>query len=184
MAELSVTDPFAGLGLPIMAGRCRLDPCAPDTIISIAPFPGHVASVDAVLRGIGLGFPKPGTVAAAGSVRAVSAGRATAFLMGGPLPEGLQEHAALTDQGDGWAGLHLAGEAAEAVLARLVPLDLRPTTFPPAASARSLLNHMPCLLLRVTQTAFELYVFRSMAGTAVHELTEAMRSVAARSAVK
>ena len=184
MADLKATDPFAGLGLPITAAGFRLEPCAAGPITAVAPFPGRVEKADALLRAIGLGFPQPGQVIAAGAARAVWAGRTTAFLMGAAPPEGLAENAALTDQGDGWAGLHLTGEGAETVLARLVPLDLRPGPFPPGSAARSLLNHMPCLILRVTVAAFEIYVFRSMAGTAVHDLAEAMRGVTARAAVR
>lgn len=183
MAELAAGDPFAGIDLPGEVGGCRLEGCAPAPITSIAPWPGRKGAADAALRAIGLGFPEPGQVIAAGAARVVWAGRATAFLIGADPPEGLAEHAALTDQGDGWAGLRLSGGAAEAVLARLVPLDLRPGALPPGRAARSLLNHVPCLILREAGTAFELYVFRSMAGTAAHELAEAMRSVAARAAL-
>jgi heterotetrameric sarcosine oxidase gamma subunit len=184
VAELLATDAFAGLGLPVALGGCRLEACAPAPITSVAPWPGRDAEADAALRSIGLGFPDPGQVISNGAARAVWAGRATAFLIGADLPEGLAEHAALTDQSDGWAGLRLTGDKAEAVLARLVPLDLRPGAMPPGRAARSLLNHMPCLILRETEAAFEIHVFRSMAGTAVHELHEAMRSVAGRAAIR
>lgn len=184
MAELTVTEPCAGLGLPITEGACRLAACAPTPISAIAPFPGRLAEVDAALQAMGLGFPKPGASVASEGARAVWAGRATAFLMGAAPPEGLTEHAALTDQSDGWAGLQLTGAGAEAVLARLIPLDLRAPAFPPGSAARSLLNHMPCLVLRVADAAFELFTYRSMAGTAVHELAEAMRGVGARVAFR
>jgi heterotetrameric sarcosine oxidase gamma subunit len=128
-------------------------------------------------------FRQPGKMIVSGSARIIWAGRETAFLMGVAPPEGLQSEAALTDQSDGWAGLHLRGSGAEAVLARLVPLDLRLSAFAVHDAARTLLNHMPCLIFRPAETAFDVYVFRSMAGTAVHELTEAMRGVAARLSV-
>jgi heterotetrameric sarcosine oxidase gamma subunit len=184
VAELIATDAFAGLDLPITAGACRLEACAPAPITSVSPWPGRIQAADAALRAVGLAFPRPGQVVAAGSTRAVWAGRATAFLIGPAPPEGLADHAALTDQGDGWAGLRLTGEAAETVLARLVPLDLRPAALAPGQAARSLLNHVPCLILREAETAFDLYVFRSMAGTTVRELGEAMRGVAARAALR
>lgn len=184
MADLTVTDPCAGLGLPITSGGCRLDSCAPGPIWSIAPYPGRAPAADVALKALQLGFPAPGQVIAGGAARAVWAGRETAFLIGVAPPAGLEAQAALTDQSDGWAGVSLSGEGAVAVLARLLPLDLRTDPFPPGRSARSLLNHMPCLVVRVTDAAFELYVFRSMAGTAVHELAEAMRGVAARAAIR
>nr|WP_209427630.1 sarcosine oxidase subunit gamma [Pararhodobacter sp. SW119] len=164
-------------------GECRLATCAPQLITSVAPRNGREAAVDAVLRDFELGFPTPGKMIVSGSARIIWAGRETAFLMGVEPPAGLRLEAALTVQSDGWAGLHLTGSGAEAVLARLIPLDLRLSTFAVHDVARTLLNHMPCLIFRPAKTAFEIYVFRSMAGTAVHELTEAMRSVAARQAV-
>jgi len=184
VADLTVSDTFAGLGLPFAIGNCRLEAAAAEPIISVSPFSGQVDTVERALRGIGLGFPEPGQVLAAGAVRAVWAGRATVFLMGGAPPDCLADHAALTDQGDGWAGLRLSGTDAEAILARLVAQDVRHAAFPPESAARSQLNHMPCLILRVTETVFEIYVFRSMAGSAVHELSEAMRNVAARAALR
>jgi heterotetrameric sarcosine oxidase gamma subunit len=184
VADLSVSDPFAHHGLPIVAEGFRLEASAVGPIASVAAYPGRIPQADAALRDIGLGFPKPGRVIGQGAARAVWAGRATAFLMGVAPPAELAENAAVTDQSDGWAGLRLTGSAAEAVLARLVPLDLRPAAFARGSSARTLLNHMPCLILREAETAFELFVFRSMAGTAVHELAEAMRGVAARTALR
>ena len=95
-------------------------------------------------------------------------------------PEALQGIAALTDQSDGWAALCLDGPQAEAVLARLVPLDLRSAVFARGAVLRCQLGHLPAILRRTGSTAFQILVFRSMAATAVHELHQAMRSVAAR----
>ena len=184
MVDLSETAAFAGQALPIEAGDCRLAACGWQAITAIAPWPGHHGAVDAALRGLGLGFPAAGEMIVAGKARAVWAGRETAFLMGEDAPRSLAEHAALTDQGDGWAGLHLSGAGAAATLARLVPLDLRLSAFPAGSVARSLLNHMPCLILRPAPEAFEVYTFRSMAGTAVHELAEAMHGVAARAALR
>ena len=95
---------------------------------------------------------------------------------------GLDGLAALADQTDAWAGLALAGPDAEAVLARLVPLDLAPQAFPEGAAARSMLRHLPLLIVRGAE-GFELLVPRSSAATAVREVGEAMRGVAARAAL-
>ena len=68
------------------------------------------------------------------------------------------------------------------VLARLVPLDLSPAACPKGSARRTLLGHMSCLILHPGGAAFEILVFRSMAHSAVHELTRAMTAVAARRA--
>ena len=68
------------------------------------------------------------------------------------------------------------------MLARLVPIDLDPAAFPPGSAARSMLGHVPLLLVN-GDDGFELLVPRSYARTAVEELATAMRGVAARAAL-
>jgi len=184
VAELSACEPCAGLGLPLEAGDCRLAALPVERITAIQPFPGQEATVDTLLRPLGLRFPAAGESLSHGGVRLHWAGRATAFLMGAAPPEGLRTSAALTDQSDGWAGLRLEGPGSAEVLARLVPLDLRMARFAPGRAARTPVNHMQALILRAGAEVFDIHVFRSMAGTAVHELTQAMRGVAARHKVR
>jgi sarcosine oxidase subunit gamma len=69
------------------------------------------------------------------------------------------------------------------VLARLVPLDLSPATYPPGSARRTLVGHMPALILYRGGDAFEMLLFRSMAATAVAELSAVMKMVAARAAL-
>ena len=180
MADLTVTEATDGLGLPLAMGDCTLSAQAPGTAWLIAPYPGRVAACSAALALLGLRFPAPGQGLAAGGRRIVWAGRDQAFLFGAAPPEGLAEHAALTDQSDGWAGLRLQGPDAEAVLARLVPLDLRIGAFPEGHVARSLLGHMPLLIQRTGAETFALMTYRSMAGSAVQEIAHALKAVAAR----
>jgi len=180
VAELPAQELCAGLGLPLTVGRCRLEALPLARITAIQPFPGRGAAVDAALRPLGLRMPNPGESLSRGGLSIHWAGRLTAFMMGGVAPEGLRACAAVTDQSDGWAGLRLEGADSAAVLARLVPLDLRPGSFAPGQAARAPLNHMQALIVRVGTEAFDIHVFRSMAGTAVHELADAMRGVGAR----
>jgi sarcosine oxidase subunit gamma len=95
----------------------------------------------------------------------------------------LSNIAALTDQSDGWARIRLDGAGAEVVLARLVPLDLSQGSFGKGQVARTSLGHMMMLVTRTGIAAFDMMVFRSMARTAIHELEQAMKAVAARGAV-
>ncbi len=89
-------------------------------------------------------------------------------------------HAALTDQSDAWAMVRLEGAAAEDVLARLVPVDLRQSVFKRGHTARTMLQHMAVSITRISGEAFLILAFRSMAGTLVHDLETAMKGVAAR----
>ncbi|MCC6002624.1 MAG: sarcosine oxidase subunit gamma [Pararhodobacter sp.] len=183
MAESGTTNPADGLGLPLDHGACRLSALSCGPAWLVAPFPGQEGACGAALAPLGLDFPAPGQVLAEKGARIVWAGRAQALLFDADPPGALTRHAAVTDQADGWARLMLQGADAQTVLARLVPLDLHAGAFPPGRAARTLLGHHPLLLIRDTENAFEIMTYRSMAGSAVHELQEAMRSVAARAAL-
>lgn len=175
MADLFATP--AVTGLPLTIGRVTLAAFDPGPVTAIAPFPGR--DLSPALR-----FPAPGEVIAEGPGRLIWAGRETAFLTGVPAPD-LAGRAAVTDQSDGWVWVTLAGAGTEAmaVLARLCPLDLRPGAFPVGTSARSVLQHLSVLLVRTAEDAFQIAAYRSMAGTLVHDLSGAMKAVAARAAL-
>lgn len=175
-SALSGHAPLTLLGTTLAEGHA-----AP--ITSIAPFPGRTAQVNAALAPLGLAFPAPNNKTVNGDTRLLWTGRDQAFLIGTLAPADLADHAALTDQTDGWAILTMQGPAATDVLMRPVPLDLRATAFPVGRTARAPLNHMQAILTRTGPEAFEIMVFRSMARTAWAELAEAMEVLAARAKV-
>lgn len=176
MARLVALSPCAGL-LPLTAGSVTLSEVLPEAITSVASLAGREAAVSAALQAsVGAEFPAPNRWTG-GATRIVWTGPGQAMVLG---PRVTPEGAALTDQSDAWAVMRLDGTGAEAVLARLVPLDVRRAHFPEGHAARTLLHHMTCTLMRVEAAAFEIMVFRSMAATAVHHLETAMRSVAAQ----
>jgi sarcosine oxidase subunit gamma len=164
---------------PLHAAGCTLATLTPGPITSVAPFRGQEKALAKALKALGLAFPEPGQIVSAGAARLVWTGRGQAFLLGA-APDGLAPHAALTDQTDGWAALSLEGAGAEAVLARIVPVDVRASAFPPGRSARVPFNHMASVLMRTGPETFEVLVFRSMARTAWHEVGAAMAARAAR----
>lgn len=170
MVELKASLPTETLDQTI--GNCRLQGFDPGAVWSIASYPGRDPKVG------GMGLPAPGQILPMGMGRLVWTGRQQAFLMGEMLPEGLD--AAVTDQADAWAWVRLSGADTVAVLARVCPLDLREAAFPVNTSARSLLAHMSAIYIRTGVQSFEIAVFRSMAHTLQHDLTQAMRNVAAR----
>ncbi len=167
---------------PLTLGGVTLAEVAVGPITSIAVLPGGAKAVAKALKPLGLAMPVPNGFAQKAGARIVWTGRDQAFLMGIDAP--VLEGAAVTDQSDGWAVLALSGVGAVEVLARLVPLDLRLTVFQVGRSARSGLNHMNAVVLRVGDHAFEIMVFRSMARTAWHELAAAIEAVVARAALK
>jgi sarcosine oxidase subunit gamma len=178
VADLAPTSPI-GSGLPLTVGATTLAALPESPMVSLAPFRGRDAEAPEAL---GAGLPPPGGTAPLSDGLLIWAGIGLWFLRG-PAAARLDAPAwaAVTDQADGWCGLALDGPDAEAVLARLVPIDLDPAVFPPDAVARTALRHVPCLLMR--GTGFELLVPRSMARSAVRDLARAMRAVAARAAL-
>ena len=181
MASLIEKSACDGL-LPISIGGLTLTQAPPARIASVAPFNGREKAVVAALKALGLAWPAPGRCLAKGDAAILWSGRGQAFLLNGDTA-GLAGIAAVTDQTDGWAALRLSGPGHADALARLVPLDLRPAAFPPGSTARSGLGHMMAVFRRLSPDAVEIMVFRSMAATAVHEITVAMQSVTARHAI-
>ena len=176
MARLVAKSPCAGL-LPVTSGSVTLSEVLPEAITSVAPFAGQGGAVSASLRAAtGAAFPDPNRWTG-GDIRIVWTGPDQAMVLG---PRVAPDRAAVTDQSDAWAVMRLEGQGAEAVLARLVPVDVRRAQFPEGHAARTLLHHMTCTLMRVGGEAFDIMVFRSMAETAVHHIEVAMRSVAAQ----
>lgn len=167
---------------PVTRGGATLSVIEPGPIASIALYPDGAKAADKGLKTLGLTFPEPGSFVEKAGVRLVWTGRDQAFLMGVAAPA--LAGAAVTDQSDGWAGFRLSGPGAEAALARLVALDLRLAAFPVGRAARAGLNHMSMVLLRAGEDTFELYVFRSMARTAWHELAEVLDRLEARAGRK
>ena len=177
MASLIPLSPCAGL-LPVEIGGVGLSEVVPEAITSVAPLKGHEKAVSAAMKeALGAGLPGPNRTTGRAKARVIWAGRGQAMVLG---PHVAPKGAAVTDQSDAWAVIRIEGAGAEAVLARLTPLDLRAPEFKRGHTARTLLNHMTCPLTRLGAQSFEIMVFRSMAQTAVHELTEAMEAVAAR----
>lgn len=180
MDKLVAMTPCAGL-LPVAAGSCSLTERMPEAITSLAPYAGkEKAASEALKAAHGMGFPGPGRMTGRDSARAIWSGLGQALLVGPAPGKGMTRAMALTDQSDAWAVMRLEGEEAEAVLARLTPLDVRVSEFRRGSAARTELFHMAALIARVGVTTFDIMVFRSMAATAVHDLEVAMKSVAAQ----
>ncbi|QUJ75196.1 sarcosine oxidase subunit gamma [Sulfitobacter albidus] len=177
MVELKAQSPAADL-LPLEIGGIVAREVDPGEVCSSLPFRrSSQAQLDAAL---GATFPGPGQWVQSGAARAVWAGQGEVLLMGAAAPAALGDHAALVDQSDMWCVVELAGAGVEDVLARLVPLDLRAGAFPVGSATRSLLGHMHALIIRTGDETFEVAVFRSLAGTLVHDLRRALEAVAAR----
>ncbi|TDK51595.1 sarcosine oxidase subunit gamma [Antarcticimicrobium luteum] len=180
MAELVAKSPCDGV-LPLEIGSVAAREEDLGVITALLPYRAQGAALSERLKAAhGMAFPSPNRATGKAGARAIWAGREQALLLG-PAPDpGLADHAALSDQSDAWTAVRLEGEAAEAVLARLVPVDLRGSVFKRGHTVRSQVAHMAGSVTRVGERAFLILVFRSMAATLVHDLKTAMEAVAAR----
>lgn len=179
MARLIAKGPLSGL-LPFECGGLTLTESDAGPIFSLQPFVGKLAALSKALKKAhGVGFPEPGVSVQGKEGRVLWSGREQAFLFAEADP-GLSEHAAVTDQSDGWAMMALHGPQSHPVLARLCPLDLRLSSFPVNKVARSQLGHVSMLIHRTAPDGFAIMVMRSFAVTAVHDLSTAMKAVLAR----
>lgn len=172
---------------PVQIGTSTLTEVSSGPVQAVLPYPGQTEKASQVLEAaLGLGFPQPGRSATRGDLRVLWAGREQAFVLGlipNEAPAQLARHAAVVDVSDAWVVLHLSGPNAEDVLARLTPLNLHPDAFGVGHTARTEVQHMTALLLRLP-SAIEIWGMRSMAETMCHDLIRAMRSVAARVATE
>jgi sarcosine oxidase subunit gamma len=82
--------------------------------------------------------------------------------------------AAVTDQSDGRALLQIKGPNVRDALAKLLPIDLHPSAFPPDATALTLAAHIPVQIWQSADDVFELACFRSYAETLYEALSEAV----------
>ncbi len=180
MAELRAKTPCQGL-LPLDIGGVAAHEETPGVLTSVMPYRGQEAALaDSLKSAHGIELPAPGRTTEGNGVQAVWFGRGQVMLAG-PAPDAaLSRHAALSDQSDAWAVVRLDGPGAEDVLARLVPVDLRISAFPPGHTARSQVLHLAASITRTGDQGFRIMVFRSMAATLVHDLKTAMEGVAAR----
>lgn len=177
MAKLIATTPCAGL-LPRTIGGFELSEVDLGPVTFVAPFQGQQkATSDALKSALGVGFPNPNRVVGT-DPRVMWCGVGQALVMGASCPQ--LPGAACVDHTDAWAAVRIDGAGAEDVLARLTPIDLRPSQFKRGHTARTLIGHMTGSITRRGASTFELMVMRSMAGTLVHDLVRAATGVAGR----
>ncbi len=180
MVRLTALSPAEEL-LPISVGSATLSEALPEAITCVAPLKGMEDAVSrALMADTGCGFPEPNRATRSDTATVIWVGPGQALVIGPPV---MIDGAAVTDQSDGWACLNLSGEAARDVLTRLTPVDLRDASFPVDATARTLLGHMTASITRRDNAVWSILVFRSMARSAIHDLTRAMNGVAARASL-
>jgi len=163
--------------LPVTHGTLELCEICPDHITSLAAYRGQADALSAALKSAhGLTLPAINRATGRDGARVIWFGPSVVLV--GPGPDAsLAQHAAVVDLSDGWCQLRLLGDRIDDVLARLAPVDLRWSVFGRGHVARSQLVHANVAYHRVSETTVDIYGFRSMAHSLVHEITRAMASV-------
>jgi len=172
-----------GTGLPFTLGHIKIAAHTP-TIISVAPFKGQGMAVGAALkRATKLTLPAVGGVAFHKDMRALWGGQGQWFILGGnveTLEKTLKGSAAVSDQSDAWAVFSVIGHDANAVMARLTPLDIAGLKI--GQTARSEFAHMMAGITPVSG-GYEIMILRSFAKTAVQHTISAIQMLVAQKAL-
>ena len=183
MLKLVEKSPFEGL-LPISCGSFTFSEDTTEYITSIASKKGNFKQLSGALKTAhGMALPAPNRMTGREGARCVWLGQQ--YLLLGPKPDqSLKNFARLTDVSDGYAVARAVGPHIEEVLARLTPVDVSHRVFKRGQTARTLIHHLTGSLSRISDTAFQIIVFRSMAFTLVRDMERAMHSVSARDQIE
>jgi methylglutamate dehydrogenase subunit D len=180
MAERRVA--LAGLSAAAYEpGGTTLRELVPASIVQVQAWPDTLAAVDSVVSGLlGVASPAIGNIAGneETTVAAIAPGRflirsqadGIAERLAGGLPA---SDGTVTDLSHGRTILRLEGDAAGAILAKCVALDLDPAIFPPGRVAQTAIHHIDVVLLRSSASRFDLWVLRSFAEALAEWLLDA-----------
>jgi heterotetrameric sarcosine oxidase gamma subunit len=163
----------------------RLGEVSDTHLVQLGVYPGGAARVAAAVRPI-LGEQLPDS-----SVRATVAGphliMRTApdqyWVVGGESGLGARLRSAIppdagcvTSLDGARTRLLVEGQAARALLARLVAIDLHPTVFPINGFAQTGIHHVGGLLLRISEDRYEFFALRTYAASTWEVLLDAAHS--------
>ena len=180
MVDLIAKPAAAGL-LPLDIVGLKLTETADQMLTALAPLKGKSKALGEALKAAhGMVLPAANRATGKEGARALWFGHAHILLLGPPPDKSLGKYAAMTEQSDAWTVLRLSGQGAADVLARLTPIDLRPSQFKRGHTARTQVQHMMASITRINATTFQIMVFRSMAKTLLHDLEKAMAGVVSR----
>lgn len=173
-----------GASLPFEVSGAQLTVANATNMVSIAPLKG--ADLGAAIKAFWkLDLPDVGAVSVGKSVTVLWLGQGQWLAVGdvidvASVTENLSGLAAVTEQSDAWVTLELRGTAANAVMARLCPLDLNALHID--QTARTELAHMMSVITPV-MGGFDIMLMRSFAVWGAEHISAAMRSVAGQASL-
>ncbi len=186
MAEFDFTlenSPFLG-GVDLTIGGNRITERADLAIVSVATPIGGEAALEAALKDSwDLPLPQPTIAAHSGETHAVRTAPDQLFLV---FPHSTPDAEAMvrdklggagytTDQTDAWVVLDISGPQTLAALERMCPLDA--SALPALGSARTIMEHMGALVLRLADDRFWLFSASSSARSFCHAVETSYQNV-------
>lgn len=153
-------------------------------LVSIAtPLGGDEALAEALFRGWGLAFPKSTVTTVAGDTRAVKTTPDQMMLLFPHATADAESEAQdrlngagyTTDQTDSWVVLEIGGPETLSALERLCPVDA--AGMPRHGSARTVMEHMGAILVRLGTDRFQILTASSSAQSFLHEVEKSFRHV-------
>ena len=133
----------------------------------------------------GLEMPAPNRSSVSGAWRAVSMTADQILLMHqgqdtaleAEVQDALDGQGYTTTQTDAWVCLEVGGSDTLAALERICPIDLDAAAFPNGATARTAMEHLVALIIRMDTTRFLLCSASSTAGSFAHAIETSYRNV-------
>lgn len=188
MAEITLTPmPTLG-GAEISIGANRITERGDHVLVSIAiPQGGDAALTKALQSSFGLAMPDPGRSTTSGDMRLIWTApdqMLLAFPRETPDAEphvkaAIGDTGYTTDQTGGWVILDISGPETMAALERLCPLDLAGSVFPEGSAARTVMEHMGAIILRLGPDRFLLLSASSSAASFLHAVETSYHNVIA-----
>jgi sarcosine oxidase subunit gamma len=168
-------------------GRVVLSEWRAASILQVQAWPDSLDRVLGIVTGLtDVRTPEPGGAAHASglTLAAVAPGR---FLVSSDLDDLVTRFeaaltiadAAMSDLSHGRTILLLEGEAAPELLQSCVQIDLDPSVFRPGRVAQTMIHHIDVLIVRQTETSFQLWVLRSFAQSLAEWLLDAGKGLGA-----
>lgn len=186
MAEITLEAKPVLDGLDLTMGGNRIVERSDLALVSVATPLGGGGGLESALRdAFSLDLPKPGHSAVAGDMRAIWMAADQMILVfpqgardaNAHVQDGLKGAGYTTDQTHGWVVLEVSGPDTLAALERICPIDLDPGIFPVDAAARTVMEHLGALILRLGADRFLLASASSSAASFAHAVETSYRYV-------
>lgn len=183
MAEITL-EPRPALGTDIAIAGNRITERNDLAIVSVAvPLDGEPALKKALESAFGLAFPRPTASTEAGEMRAIRSAPDQLMLLfrhATPDAEPLVQRKLggkgyTTDLTDVWVALEISGPNTAAALERVCLLDT--AEMPRGAAARTVVEHMGAMIVRLDADGFLLLAARSSARSFLHAIETSYRNV-------